>query len=146
MRDLPTWSIILFNCFCYIPKNSPFCKLILCFFVRYFQKGLREICSLTRRLVKSVFGKPNTFLAITTKHTFPICYIRTFANRFAGCFEKLSLIPFTINLFLFQFDSEGFKYPATYFLFSQKFDFKQSCGYLIKMYSQFSVVKRIFSF
>lgn len=42
--------------------------------------------------------------------------------------------------------SESFKSFATYFLFSQKFDFKQSCGYLIKMYSQFSVVKRIFSF
>ena len=34
-------------------KKSPFCKLILCFFVRYFQKGLRENCSLTRRFVKS---------------------------------------------------------------------------------------------
>ena len=69
-------------------KKSPFCKLILCFFVRYFQKGLREIFSLTRRLIKSVFGKPNTFLAITTKHTFFLYYIWTFASRFAGVFHQ----------------------------------------------------------
>ena len=48
------------------------------FFVRYFQKGLREIFSLTRRLIKSVFGKPNTFLAITTKQAFSLYYILTF--------------------------------------------------------------------
>ena len=58
------------------------------FFVRYFQKGLREIFSLTRRLIKSVFGKPNTFLAITTKHTFFLYYIWTFASRFAGVFHQ----------------------------------------------------------
>ena len=54
------------------------------FFVRYFQKGLREIFSLTRRLVKSVFGKPNTFLAITTKQAFSLYYIWIFTSRFVG--------------------------------------------------------------
>ena len=62
--------IVCFYPFDSMSQKSPFCKLILCFFVRYFQKGLREICSLTGRLIKSVFGKPNTFLAITTKHCF----------------------------------------------------------------------------
>jgi hypothetical protein len=66
--------------FYYIPEKFSVLQTDFMFFVRYFQKGLREIFSLTRRLIKSVFGKPNTFLAIAIINYCNIVFRQVFSD------------------------------------------------------------------